>query len=319
MITISKEVKVGLIITSAIIAAIWGINFLKGRDIFSRTKEYKVIYEQVNGLAKSNIIKLNGFKIGQVEKIVFLPDNTGKILVTLSVNSSVFISEDAKAIIANADFLGTKEIQIVLGSSKMAAKDGAELKGEMQVGLMEAIGNQAGPVKDKFENLLLSMDTLAKNLNAALNTENKRNLSSGLASLSATLKHFEHISASLDEMSTGRNGSINATMDNLSSISRNLKENNDKIDNIVENISSVSDSLAAANLKSAIDNLNKNMAEFAVILQKINNGEGSLGALLKDDKLYTNLNNSAAHLDSLLIDVKANPKHYVRFSVFGKK
>lgn len=319
MIKISKEVKVGLIITGAIVAAIWGINFLKGRDLFSRTKEYYVLYEQVNGLAKSNLVKLNGYKVGQVEKISFTPDNSGKILITFTAGSSVFISEDAKAVIASADFLGTKEIQIQLGTSKTPARAGATLKGEVQLGLTESLGNQVGPVKDKVETLMLSMDTLSHNLNATFNSKNKNHIDESLESLNATLKHFERISQSLDEMSTNSNGKIKTTIDNVSSISKTLKDNNDKIDNIVDNLSSVSDSLAASNLKSAIDNLNKNMSEFAAILKKINNGEGSLGALLKDEKLYTNLNNSAAHLDSLLIDVKANPKHYVRFSVFGKK
>lgn len=319
MIKISKEIKVGFIVTAAIVATIWGINYLKGRDIFSRSKEYFVIYPQVNGLAKSNLIKLNGYKVGQVEKISFLPDNSGRILIDFTVSSSVFISEDATALIASADFLGTKEIQIELGTSKTPAKDGATIKGSIQLGLMEAIGNQAGPVKDKVETLLMSMDTLTHNLNATFNNQNKNSINASLESLTSTLKHFDRISASLDEMSTSKNGEIKSSLENVNSISKNLEENNDKINNLIDNLSSVSDSLAAANLKSAIDNLNKNMAEFALILKKINDGEGSLGALLKDDKLYANLNNSAAHLDSLLIDVKANPKHYVRFSVFGKK
>ncbi|MEO8150920.1 MAG: MlaD family protein [Bacteroidia bacterium] len=319
MINISKEVKIGLIVTGALVAAIWGINYLKGRDLFSVSKEYHVIYPQVNGLAKSNLIKLNGYKVGQVEMISFLPDNSGRILIDFTAGSSIFISEDATAVIASADFLGTKEIQIKLGTSKTPAKNGATLKGDVQLGLTESLGNQVGPVKDKLEVLLQSIDTLTRNLNATFNAQNKKHINESLESLNATLKHFDRISAALDEMSTTNNGEIKTTLDNVNSISKNLKDNNDKIDNIVDNLSAISDSLAAANLKSAIDNLNKNMSEFAIILKKINDGEGSLGALLKDDKLYANLNSSAAHLDSLLIDVKANPKHYVRFSVFGKK
>ena len=98
--TISKEIKVGLIVTGAIVAAIWGINYLNGRDLFSSSKEYFVIYDQVNGLAKSNLVKLNGYKVGQVEKISFTPDNSGHILINFAISSSVFVSEDATAVIA---------------------------------------------------------------------------------------------------------------------------------------------------------------------------------------------------------------------------
>lgn len=315
---LSKEVKVGIIVTCAIVGAIWGINYLKGQDLFSTTNTYYVIYPQVNGLTKSNIIRLNGFKVGQVNHISFVPDNSGRILIELNVGSSVYVAKDSKAVIASADFLGTKEIQIVLGKSTAVAVDGDTLIGEVQLGLTESLGNQVGPVKDKVESLVESMDTLAKNLNNTLSTQNKKSIDESLSSLTVTMKHFERIASSLDEMSTTENGKIKSSLNNVESISKNLKENNDKIDKIIGNLASVSDSLAAANLKSAIDNLNKNLGELAIVLQKVNNGEGTLGALMKDDKLYTNLNSSSAHLDSLLIDFKANPKRYVHFSMFGK-
>lgn len=314
MAKISREIKVGVIVTCAIVALIWGLNYLKGQDIFSVTNKYYVIYPNVNGLATSNQIKLNGFKVGQVDDIRFVPDKSGRIQIALSIGSGVFISKDAKAIISSADILGTKQIEIELGSSKEPARDGDYITGEIKLGITETVGSQVTPVKDKVEHLLQSMDTLTKNLNAIFSIQNKKNFDEGLASLNNTMKHLNHISEMLD----GHKG-LNATVSNIESFSANLKDNNKKIDNIIGNLSGMTDSLAASPLKSAIDNLDKSMAAFEEILNRINKGEGSLGALIKDEKLYTNLNNSAAHLDSLMNDIKSNPKRYVHFSVFGKK
>ncbi len=311
----SKEIKVGLIVTLAIAGAIWGINYLKGRDLFSNSNTYYVIYSNINGLAKSNTVTINGFNVGQVDKISFLPDNSGRILIALNINANAFVSKDATAIIASADLLGTKIVQLQLGSSSVAAVDDDTLAGTVEMGMME----QIEPVKTKVEGLLVSVDTLVNNLNVALSTQNRKNIDESFSSLSATLKHLDRISFTLDDMTTSENGKIKTTLANVNSLTDNLENNNEKINKIITNLASVSDSLAASDLKSAIDNLNKNMSEFALMLDKVNKGQGSLGALMNDDKLYKNLNSSSAHLDSLLIDFKENPKRYVHFSVFGKK
>ena len=311
----SKEIKVGVIVILAIAGAIWGINYLKGRDLFSNSNTYYVVYSQINGLANSNTVTINGYKVGQVDKISFLPDNSGRILIALNINSSAFVSKDATAIIASADLLGTKVVQLQLGESKIAAVDDDTLAGDLEIGMMA----QIEPVQQKMETLMISVDSLVNNLNTALSVQNRVNIDQSFSSLSATLKHLDRISYTLDEMTTTENGKIKTTLISVNSMVSNLASNNEKINKIINNMASLSDSLAAANLKSAIDNLNKNMTDFALMLNKVNNGEGSLGKLMNDDKLYTNLNRSSAHLDSLLIDFKENPKRYVHFSVFGKK
>lgn len=311
----SKEIKVGVIVTLAIAGAIWGINYLKGRDLFSNSNTYYVVYSEINGLAKSNTVTINGYKVGQVDKISFLPDNSGRILIELNISSSTFVSKDAKAIIASADLLGTKVVQLQFGESKIAAVDEDTLAGDLEKAMMA----QIEPVKVKMENLMTSIDSLVNNLNTTLNAQNRVNIDQSFSSLTSTLKHLDRISFTLDEMTTTENGKIKTALTDVNAITSNLANNNEKINKIINNMASLSDSLAAANLKSAIDNLNKNMSEFAVMLDKVNKGEGSLGKLMNDDKLYTNLNSSSAHLDSLLIDFKENPKRYVHFSVFGKK
>lgn len=314
----SKEIKVGIIVTAALVCAIWGINYLKGRDLFSLTNTYYAVYPQVNGLYKSNLVKLNGYKIGQVTGITYLPDNSGRIKVKMEVSSKVFVSSDSKASIASADLLGTKEIQIQLGTSKTPANDGDSLTAIMELGLTETLGNQVGPVKEKFEKLMVSIDSLATNLNTVLGTKNKEHLTKSFSSLEVTMKNLESITVSLDKMMQS-GGSANSALNNFSDISKTIKENNAQLDKIIDNAASISDSLNQANLKSTIENLNSAITELKETLSKINNGEGSLGKLVNDKQLYDNLAATSASLNSMLVDMQANPKRYVHFSVFGKK
>ena len=285
---LSKEVKVGIIITTALVCAIWGINYLKGRDLFSLTNTYYAVYPQINGLYKSNIVKLNGFKVGQVSKISFMPDNSGRIKVEMNINSNVFISHDSKAIIASADMLGTKEIRIQLGTSGKAINDGDSLRSEMELGLAESLGSQVGPVKDKFESLLTSVDSLANNLNAVLNKSNKDRLDNSFASLEVTLKNLESISNALDKM-TRDGGSASTSLNNVAGISKTIKDNSTQLDKIIDNAAAITDSLNEADLKTTIQNLNQAITELRETLHKINSGEGSLGLLVNDKKLYDNL------------------------------
>lgn len=310
----SKEIKVGLITSCAIAAGIWGINYLKGQDLFSRYKSYYVIYDNIDGLAKSNMVRINGHKIGSVYNIKFLPDNSGRIIIELEVASSTFINADAQALISSADLLGTKEIKMVLGNSSATANDGDTLIGVLDNGMMA----QIEPVKQKIETLSLSLDSLVKNLNSTLSPANKMHIENSMVSIDKTMAHLSKISEQLDGM-TSNSGDIGTTFKNVATVSKSLANSAANMEKFISNAAVISDTLASAQIHEAVNNLNENLSEFSVVLKKINNGEGSLGLLLNDDKMYKNLNSASSHLDSLLIDFNKNPKRYVHFSVFGKK
>lgn len=302
-----KEIKVGIVVTLAIAGLVWGINYLKGSDLFSTSNDAYIVYRDVNGLVKSNGIFLNGIKVGQVKNQQFFKDNSGRILVTITIDKKVFVSKDTRATIINSDLLGGKAIALTLGQSSVPLQDEDTLSGD----IAEGLGAQIEPLKIRATNALISVDSLAQTLSSVLTKE-------GIASLNASLKNLESVTHNLSVVSQ-REGSLMKSMSNLESITTNIKNNNKKIEEILTNLNTVSAEMASSDLKKTIDNLEKTSAQVNDILGKINKGEGSLGKLMKDEALYNNLNAAAANLDKLLIDLKANPKRYVQVSVFGRK
>jgi phospholipid/cholesterol/gamma-HCH transport system substrate-binding protein len=308
----SKEARVGILITAAMAALIWGLNYLKGQDFFTTSNKFYAVYDNVDGLVKSNPVVMSGFRIGIINNIDFLPDKSGRLLVTLLIKNDVFVSKDATANIFSADLLGAKAVRIDLGSSTASAEDGDTLTSVLETSLTSKLGKQVGPVKDKVESLVVSLDSVTQMLHQLFDTDTKNNLRSSIS-------HFNNSMASLDQMMSGDNSKLKLIFANLESISKNLKNNNEEINHIINNLSELTDTLAKARFASAINNADLALGQFNDVMSKINKGEGSLGLLVNDQKLYNNLETAAKNLDELLKDLKANPKRYVHFSVFGKK
>jgi phospholipid/cholesterol/gamma-HCH transport system substrate-binding protein len=307
----SKEARVGILVTVALAALIWGINYLKGKDFFTTSNTYYAIYNNVDGLVKSNPVVMSGFRIGIINKIEFLEDKSGRLLVTMLINRNIFVSHDATANIISSDLLGSKAMKIELGTDKNKAADGDTLFGIVESSLSSRLGKQVGPVKDKVESLVVSLDSLTEMLQQLFDPQTRRNLKAGI-------DHLNNSMSSLDNMMSN-DGKINRMFSNVESLTSNLQNHNKQLATILENFSSISDSIAKSQLQSAINNATQALAEFNLLVQKVNKGEGSLGLLINDKNLYTKLETASGDLDLLLKDLKANPKRYISFSVFGKK
>jgi phospholipid/cholesterol/gamma-HCH transport system substrate-binding protein len=311
----SKEVKVGLLVTSALAALFWGANYLKGIDIFTGDNRYYAVYPKVDGIVPSSDVLLSGVKVGQVEKIRFTEDRSGRILVTLRVSEKVVIGKDTRARIFSSDLLGGRAIDLVLDTESAPAADGDTLVAE----LASTLTDQMEPLKSKAEVLLQSLDSLAVTMRKVIDPDSKSGIGEGYQSLNKSLANIERLSASLDNMVTPADGKLRIMISNLESITSNIREHNDDLAVAMKNFSSISDTLAKANLAGTMLNAERTLAQTADIMEKINKGEGSLGMLVNNDSLYNALASSAASLDSLLVDMKENPKRYVHFSMFGKK
>jgi len=309
----SKEVKVGFLVTAALAALLWGMNYLKGIDIFTGDNKYFAIYNQVDGLVPSSDVILNGVKIGQVSKIEFLQDKSGRILATMLIKRKVFVGKNSVASIISSDLLGGRAIDIKLDSLSPPAQDGDTLLSDIQSSLSE----QVGPIKDKAERLIMSLDSLAVSLNQVFNPVTRKNLDNSVVNLDKSLKSIENASRSLDNMISSENGKLRKMIANVESITNNIKNNNEELSNVIRNFSQISDTLVKADLAAVISNTNKTLQQTSSIMEKINRGEGSLGLLINDDSLYNALQRGAEDLDRLLIDLKQNPRRYVHFSVFG--
>jgi len=302
---ISKEFKIGLLIFSAIAFLFFGVNFLKGIDIFQPYKKYYAIYPNVEGLSTSDYVLVNGLKVGIVNKINFMKTNPSKMIVEFSVTNKRFdIPKNTKAVFRSRDILGTKCIELRIGDSQELAENYDTLIAETASSVLDDFSNSIAPLKGKSEAFFTKIDL---------------NLDSTFAELNNSLRNLSKASNEVALMLSSEKDEIHNSLKNVEKISNDLAQNSQKIGKIIDNLEATSDSLKTADLKktltstrAAVDNLN-------AVMIKINKGEGTMGKLVNDKQLYGNLTKSTASLDSLLVDMKKNPKRYVHFSVFGKK
>jgi phospholipid/cholesterol/gamma-HCH transport system substrate-binding protein len=314
----SKEIKIAIVFIVGMALLYWGINFLKGRDIFNKERVFYAVYPQINGLVKANPVLLNGFRIGQVKDIYVHPDNSGKIIVEFSVtNNDVQVPINSVAKLYSSGLLSSMAIELKIGNSTIMAEDGDTLNTYVQATLTEEVNVQFQPIKQKFETVMLSIDSVLVIIISVFNENTRRNLEQSFESIRLTINNLEHTTYNLDTLLSSQRGNLASIIRSVESISNNIKNNNDKITNIINNFSNITDTIAKSNIASAIDNADKSLKQFSDIMEKINRGEGSLGMLVNNDSLYNNLNNSSKELNELIEDIKLNPRRYLNFSVFG--
>lgn len=309
---INKETKIGIFVTLVIAAFIWGLNFLKGRNLFTRENTFYAVYDNVGGLMESSKVIIHGYKVGKVDKIFFMSGHNDKIIVRLAIDKQFKIPKNSVAKIYSTDFMGTKAVDLILSDSKEYCNENDTLRSDFEQALIDQINDEILPVKFKAENLMMAIDTVLEDVHSVLNESTKKNIS-------LTFRHVEGISASVDDLLSSQKGRLAAIFYNIESISDNLKENNKYLTAAIHNLSATSDSLAKSNLKVAINNANASLEQTREIMSKINKGQGTLGLLVNDETLYTNLKNSSQQLDALVKDIKEHPSRYLHFSVFGKK
>lgn len=318
-VSFSREVKIGAVITIGVALLYWGINFLKGKSLFSHKRVFYVVYPQVNGLLEANPVYVSGVKIGQVENISFVNDASGNVLVTLLIFNQVDIPVNSVAKLYSSDIIGGKAIEIKLGNATSLLRNNDTLRSEIQASLQEEINIQILPVKKKAEELMMSFDSVLAVVKAIFNEQTRTNIAQSFESIKKTIMAIEHTSYNIDTLVTYQRSRISNIFANVESISANIRNNNQKFNNIITNFSSLSDTIARANVVKTINETNATLNELNGTLGKINRGEGSMGMLVNDDSLYNHLSSASNNLSMLLEDMRTNPKRYVHFSVFGKK
>jgi phospholipid/cholesterol/gamma-HCH transport system substrate-binding protein len=212
--------------------------------------------------------------------------------------------------------MGSKEVDIVLGNSNVMLKNGDTLFSSTEATLTEAVNQQLAPLKKKAEDLLSSIDTLATVLNQVLNQSTRQDLIIAIGHIKEALENLAHTTSNLDTLVSSQRNNLARIISNVESISSNLKKNNDNISHIITNFSDISDSLAKANIPTTLLQVNHAVAKLDTVISKINRGDGSIGLLVNDQKLYNEVEKAARDLNLLLEDIKANPKKYVKVSVF---
>jgi len=314
---IKREVKVGILVVTTSALLFWGINYLKGKNYLSNNRILYATYNQVNGLVKANWVMVNGVKVGEVSGIEFI-DSKGRVQVQMSIQNKIDIPRNTIARIYNSDVLGSKAIELLLGNSTDMVKNGDVLKSEIQPSITEEVSYQMLPIKRKAESVMASLDSVLAVIQYVFNEDTRENLKRSFESIKFTIKNLESTSYNIDTLVTTQRNRLSQIFLNIESITSNIKNNNSKLTNVINNFSSISDSLSKAKIATTINNANNAMTDFAKITEKINKGEGSLGMLINNDSLYNGLEKSSMELHLLLEDMRLNPNRYVHFSVFGK-
>jgi phospholipid/cholesterol/gamma-HCH transport system substrate-binding protein len=307
--TISKETKVGLLALTSFIILYLGFNFLKGKDFFSSQNKYTVVYDNIEGLTPANQVSLSGMKVGQVKTIELIPGN--KVKVTLVIRKDLLLPSDTKAILSSDGLLGGKLIRLEYGkNTKFIENEGRILAGR-ETGISDLIKEQALPLLHNLDSLTLSLRVVTKSFEATGSSVNGlvKNTDKTISTLGGTL------GTTIDE----NRASLAGITANMKALSGNLIETERSIKPLIGKFSSIADSLNALKISQAVATTQRSLEGLQRIMLGIESGQGSMGKLLKDDSLYSNINRSLADMDKLLIDFRLAPKRYLNISVFGGK
>ena len=303
---LSKEIKTAILVISGILLFIFIFNYLKGENVFDSSKKISAIYDNVEGLAPSAAVTINGHAIGKVQTIKFKGDGSGLLRVTMLISDDFPFSINSKAQLYEAGLIGGKAIAIIPAfDSSALVQSGDVLSSTVKPGLTDLVNQRLSPLQEKIETMMVSTDQLLKNLNDVFDVKTKENIKLSIAELTTTIASFKSTSESLNSLVEDNKSVIGETISNFNQIS--------------EDLTSVSKSLSESDLDSIMLDLKSTISSFESMLMSIENGEGSIGKLLKDDRMYVNLQGATKQLEQLLEDMKLNPKRYVHFSLFGKK
>ena len=302
----SREFKTGILVIGASLVLILGYNFLKGSSLFKEEREFFVKYSNVEGLMPEASVTVNGLQIGKVKQI-FISEHTRDVTVSFIIDKRGFeVSNTSEVLLYNPGLIGGKALAVVPDfSNPTIAKAGDTLIGNLERGMMEVVADKVIPLGDDLGSTLANLDSLLLSLNEVLDEKGIGHLRSTFENIDNTMATLNTTSTSISTLFESNNQKISATIDNFEKTSKNFV--------------SISDSLATLDTQKLVYEIEQSIAGINNVVNSLEDGEGSLGKLLKDDSLYHNLEGASKELEELMNDIKLNPKRYVHFSIFGKK
>ena len=302
---LSREIKTALLVIFGLGFFYFGFNFLKGSSVFSKQKIIYSVYDEVEGLSIGADVNINGLSIGKITKIDFLPGST-QILVSMRVRGDLAFSSASEAILYETGLIGGKAIMIQpIFENGKSIKTGDTLPSGVQPGFTELVNQQIAPLQQKLTSTLTSVDELFDGVSNVLNNQTQENLKTTLSELTRTVENANNITRKLNRLLDSNATALDTTFKHLASTSANLSQ--------------ISDSLVEVDFKAILAQYNKIATNLNQVLDQVNTSQGTAGKLINDPALYTQLNATLEELESLLNDLKNNPKRYVHFSLFGKK
>ncbi|MGB5509238.1 MlaD family protein [Robiginitalea sp.] len=301
----SRELKTGIIVIGGILLFIMGFSYLKSTPIFDNSKVFYAVYDHVGGLQAGTQVTINGFSVGKVNDIKF-KDSSGSLMVTFTVSNDFNFSKNSVAELYDTGIIGGKGIQIIpVFDQGAAAQSGDTLPTRIRPGITELVQQKLTPLQNKVEDAVSNADSVLINFNRVLDADTQQNLRESVQGLNQLISSLQGTTNNLNTFLKNNQGQLDSAIGN--------------IHDITVNFSKISDSLSNAGLSQTVRTMEATLANLDLLLQRMEQGEGTMGKLLKDEELYENLANASKELDLLLQDFRLNPKRYVNVSVFGKK
>jgi len=304
---IRSEAKVGLIGIATLVLLIWGINYLKGRNILNSTYTLHAFYEDSGGLENSSSVLMKGMKIGYIDNIELQPGLALPVHVVLHVEKHYPVNIGSTAILFSADLLGSRAVRIESSGKDAYMQHNDTILAYSEADMIASLTAQVMPVMEQIGDLSESLDSVVHKLDKLIESEATSEALLDLAEISASL------SASLKP-----GGALHESFNNLESFSSMLESQEDEFESMAGHLNSISESIDSAGIDRIAEELIAASGAFTQLMEQLNSGKGSMGKLFYSDTLYVQLQNLVSNLDSLIIDLNENPKDYVHFSLFGK-
>ena len=286
----SSELLIGLFTCILLAVLYWGVNFLKGENLFSNKQFFYAVYDNVNGLTISRPVTINGFKVGQVSNIEFNSKNAD-LIVQVAIEEDVPFSNNSILEIYDSDIMGSKSLELKVQPGDKMATSGDTLIGSIATGLTSEVSEQFGSVKVGLDQLIISFDKV--------------------------LKEIKILSGTANRLLLANENKLSNSMNNIESVSAVIESHNQSIDKILFNLSHITDSLSMIQYNSISNNILHVSKQLESILLAVNNTEGSIGKIIHQDSIYTDLQNVINSMDNLLVDIQKNPKKYINISIWG--
>ena len=295
---LTKEIKIALVAIVGILVMYFGINFLKGMNLFSTNNAYYMTFDDIQGLGASTPIYADGYKVGTVDGMEYDYKENGPIKVKVDINKDLRIPQGSKAEIVK-DLMGNLQVNLLLANNpRERVEPGGVIPGAVNGGMMDKAANLIPVVEKmlpKLDSILTSVNALLADPALAASLHNVETITSNLT---VSTRELNTLMAGLNKQVPGMIGKANGVLDNTNRLTANL---------------------ASLDVQGTLNKVNQTLESAHQFTEKLNSNQGSLGLLMNDTKLYDNLTSTMNHADSLVIDLKAHPKRYVHFSVFGRK
>lgn len=305
-----RNIQIGLFAAVAFALLCAGLNYLKGRDLFSSGAKLTACYASVDGLTDSSPVLFRGFKIGSVKDIEidqFADDPSKAFTVIINIEKNIEVPADSRAEIVSTDLLGGKGVEILLGEAKEFLSTGDTISTSIRTSFLDDLG----PVKDQASELMTSATGVIKDIDTILDARNKSNIDEVLSSLNKAMRNIEAITSNLNKL-TCSSGAVAGTFDSSRKLMDNLNSQTRNLDSIMSNVNSATGSLANADLGHMVSQLDSVLSKMSSALSS----QGSVGKLATDARLYDDAASAVENLNRLLVDIRLNPSRYMNISAF---